>query len=567
MGGGTDPCFFLEPTVGANGCLPPFAPVQFTGPYSAQNPMGGIPAVTLDTRGRLSGIPTLTGQYVVGVCIEEYRNGILLSRIRRDFQFNVVPCQKAIAVQLFADELAVEDGNVVSVIKSCGDSTIQFRSEGLGATAQNYEWKIFGPDGSDFYSDSGANFESLDLTLTELGNYNGYLVVNDGTVCTDTAFFQVQRTAGIDTDFISEEEDSCFLAPIEFTDISTALQSNIIGREWILNDEFNSTDSIASYEFQTRGTKEILLITTDDQGCIDTLSRMINYDPPHDKTDSQVIDTTLCFGDSIFFNNEWIRAAGTYGDILKFAATGCDSIGRELILDYWPASTSTDTVAAICIGESIDYYGATYTESGIFQHATLSLLSGCDSIRHEIDLDVQLYPDINFESASIFVPGNTPFDIPVTIDGDYSSVTWSPLDGLDCGDCPSPSVNYNSDTTYTVIATTEADCESNESIFIDFVVVPERYFFPTILSKDRTLENENNLYLQTLDAAAESVTYDLQVMDRWGSLLFDGKNLAINERSIGWSSKDVDPGVYIYRFVINEFFETKMEVGSITVIK
>ena len=42
--------------------------------------------------GIISGIPDSIGQYLVGICVEEYRNGILFSTIRRDFEYNVVQC-------------------------------------------------------------------------------------------------------------------------------------------------------------------------------------------------------------------------------------------------------------------------------------------------------------------------------------------------------------------------------------------------------------------------------------------------------------------------------------------
>ena len=62
---------------------PPYQNVGFILPnYSASNPLGGNPRITINpVTGEISGMPTLQGQYVVGICVSEYRNGQLFMTV------------------------------------------------------------------------------------------------------------------------------------------------------------------------------------------------------------------------------------------------------------------------------------------------------------------------------------------------------------------------------------------------------------------------------------------------------------------------------------------------------
>ncbi|MBK8623183.1 MAG: hypothetical protein IPN79_15845 [Saprospiraceae bacterium] len=74
-------------------CPPPYANVVYSGNYAFDTPMAANPLIQVNPEnGFMTGTPNLTGQYVLGVCIKEYRNGVLLTETRRDFQFNVVNC-------------------------------------------------------------------------------------------------------------------------------------------------------------------------------------------------------------------------------------------------------------------------------------------------------------------------------------------------------------------------------------------------------------------------------------------------------------------------------------------
>ena len=71
---------------------PPFDTIIWKAPYSPANVLGGD-ALTIDPNtGVLTARPNLIGQFLVGVCVKEYRNGQLISTTRRDFEFNVRPC-------------------------------------------------------------------------------------------------------------------------------------------------------------------------------------------------------------------------------------------------------------------------------------------------------------------------------------------------------------------------------------------------------------------------------------------------------------------------------------------
>ncbi|MES2760894.1 MAG: SprB repeat-containing protein, partial [Bacteroidota bacterium] len=85
--GGTGP---LDPTFSSN--IASFTPVNYLAGFSTYNPLGVGPFSINSSTGLITGTPGLTGQFVVGVMVKEYRNGVYLSQTLRDFQFNVLNC-------------------------------------------------------------------------------------------------------------------------------------------------------------------------------------------------------------------------------------------------------------------------------------------------------------------------------------------------------------------------------------------------------------------------------------------------------------------------------------------
>lgn len=66
--------------------------------------------------GVMSGVPTIQGKFVVGICMEEFdENGNLLSVVKRDFQYNVDRCSEAFVLTIDASATCSEDLKSYSV--------------------------------------------------------------------------------------------------------------------------------------------------------------------------------------------------------------------------------------------------------------------------------------------------------------------------------------------------------------------------------------------------------------------------------------------------------------------
>lgn len=157
------------PTVAST---PPYGNVTFVAPFSGAFPIASNPAFAINpTTGELSGTPTLTGQYVVGICVQEYRNNILLDTHFRDFQFTVIPCTVTV-LSAVADQ-----------IQQCQGQQIKFTNQSLNnSSSPVYHWD-FGVSGTN--SDT-SNLLNPSYLYPDTGIYTILLITNPGRPCTDT---------------------------------------------------------------------------------------------------------------------------------------------------------------------------------------------------------------------------------------------------------------------------------------------------------------------------------------------------------------------------------------------
>ncbi|MFN2422375.1 MAG: PKD domain-containing protein [Cryomorphaceae bacterium] len=151
---------------------PPWDEVTWGGGYDAETPLPGNPGLEIDpVTGLLTGIPTLQGQYVIGVCVEEWRDGNLLSVNTRDFQFNVAFCEPPSQALITEPEI----GDL------CQGLTVGFSSD--SDPSNNFFWDFDDPDNDVPFSEEVNPFH----TFSDTGVYVVTLITNPGFFCSDTA--------------------------------------------------------------------------------------------------------------------------------------------------------------------------------------------------------------------------------------------------------------------------------------------------------------------------------------------------------------------------------------------
>ena len=79
----------------------PIPQVPFAPGYSLQNFIDASPAFQIDPiTGQITGMPTTIGRYQFHVSVEEWRSGIKIGTIIREFQLNVTPCDPIPEIEL-----------------------------------------------------------------------------------------------------------------------------------------------------------------------------------------------------------------------------------------------------------------------------------------------------------------------------------------------------------------------------------------------------------------------------------------------------------------------------------
>jgi PKD repeat protein len=255
---------------------PPYADVNFQTPtFTAQNPLAADPPLAIDQfTGLITGEPNLQGQFVVGICVSEFRNGQLLSKVQRDFQFNVAFCEPTVTAGTDGEPVAGgNDGNEF-VYRTCNETVIEMVNTSFPLdNIIGYYWEIY-------RSTDTLTFNTKDVTVDfeQPGIYTGFMVLNPGSLCSDTATVYVQIAPPIAVDFESDY-DTCVAGPVIFQDLTDTINNFVVSRFWDFGDGEQIVDSIPIHQYKAPGSYGVQYVISDSIGCTYTATDVVDWFP------------------------------------------------------------------------------------------------------------------------------------------------------------------------------------------------------------------------------------------------------------------------------------------------
>lgn len=271
---------------------PPYLPVNWiTPPFGVDNMLnglpGGIPLEINPNTGLLTALPNTIGQFVVGICLEEYRNGNLISTTRRDFQYNVGVCGETVS-SFFTPSVVCDDQLIVEF-------------DNQSQNADQFEWHFNDPENPGFTSTAA----SPTYAYSEPGVYEIMLIAEPGNTCVDTFYSLVSvQYPTINADMNIEFGGCDDGLELLVTDATTDSVSFPVSWEWELLYNGGvidtSTQQNPNFLLDASGSYEVKLAVTAENGCVSRFEETFQQE-----LIDEVIETDslqICFGNDIAIN-------------------------------------------------------------------------------------------------------------------------------------------------------------------------------------------------------------------------------------------------------------------------
>lgn len=489
------------------------------------------------------------------------------------------------------------DTNVI-----CENGVIQFSDSSFANTDLTYKWE-FG-DGS---------FSTLQTPLphryANAGNYKANLIVTTSNSCSDTVSIDNIKAVKYPVPSIVSDAEGCEPATVSFTAQLAADTSQIVAWLWEFgNGQIVSLKNPPAQLFATAGSYVNSLTVVNSSGCSSqTFDSLTVYPIPK----ILLNDTTICRGDSL-----QLLASGanqyTWSPSANLSCINCsnpiaspqtDQVFRVNVSSSYrcPAEDSitikvlqpfavsvVQPIDSICIGTTaqLQANGAQnylWTPSGSLNFNnianpkaqpgvnTLYTVVGYDTLgcfRDTATAEIIVYPYPTVEAGPdiTLAAGNTKTIVPV-YGGQISKYLWMPSKDLNCTDCPNATVSARDNITYTIRATNDAGCSTEDFFRVIVTCDNSAVFIPNTFSPNG--DGMNDVFYPRGNGI-DRISY-MTIVNRTGEVVYNRKDISPDVSS-AWDGKHKgkNAGMGVYTYVIEIICKNSTVLkftGNITLIQ
>ncbi len=515
---------------------PPYDPLNFQQPdFSFDRPLGPTADLTIDPgAGVLAGRPLIQGQFVVGICVQEFRGDTLMGEVRWDFHFNVTNCVSEVVADINADS-ELPDGTFV--IDRCGSTDIRIENQSVREeNIFDLRWE-FDLGNGNILTDTAFQ---PNLQFPGPGTYPGRLLLNPGTQCADTAEVQVVTRPNVTADF-TPAGDACRLEPYQFFDASVAEADDITNWAWTFGDGGQSTEQNPAYLFANPGVQDVQLVVTTAQNCSDTAQLPVPFFPVPEPGMIAPSATEICVPETVTFTG---------------APTELPN-GYTVFWDFGDGGTAQDPVPS-----------HTYTQSGIYTVAyRIEAPQDCAlDIELPTPITASLSPEAAF-TATEPVEEGAGLRVEFT-DNSSDAIRWFwqfGTVGTSTEQNPAFVFPQPQQELVTLVVENQSGCTDTAQQLLD-VFLDIDFEFPNAFTPND--DGLNDIFLGT-GSLAGITAYELIIFNRYGEQIF-----VSDDPAQGWNGREdnagdvLPPGVYTY---IARFMalggEEEQRRGIITLIR
>ncbi len=515
---------------------PPYTNLQFVNPYSGSYPMSSNPALNIHpSTGFLNGVPDIDGQWVVGVCVQEFRGSQLIATHYRDFQFNVVTCQISVLSQFNDQSNPITIGGNPLPNQFCNGFTAYFTNYSINGT--EYTWNFGDPT---TLGDT-SKLVSPNYTFPDTGAYVVSLIANPGKPCADTSK---------QTFYIYPVLAPTFTAPppqcITGNNFSFALGGLFAPTYTSFNWNFGASaspitstlQSPSGIVYNSAGSFPVSVIVQQKM-CQKTLKDTVEV-YPIPIADFVADSVTLCDPAIVTFTNNSV-AMGTPSYIWQFSDGG-NSTATNPTHVFSPAGVYNVTLTIIAAAGCSDT--SKFVVPGMVT-VTPRPIAGFSVSPTETSI---FEPDINFSDESV------------------NSVSWNYTFGDgDASSSQSPTHTYTKPGDYEIIQTVVNQFGCQDTAIRYVKVTPEFAFWIPNSFTPGNKDGKNDIFKPSVIGVEK---YLFEIYDRWGECIFK-----TNDTTYGWDGsrggKASQQDVYVWMITFYNTVTLREEVhyGHLTLLK